>query len=624
MIYLVILPIFGFVVGLVLIKLNKKFHNLLVIFLTLACMAIVLRLYYLPCQSLKFDLTENYYLLLKTGRFNLVILFFANLFGFLVGLYSLVHTKRKLFYLYILLLLGFNNLVLLSSDFISFIFGWTGILVLLFLILSLDNWDSARKALIILGLADFSLILGAGILCFLNKSILFDLQNKVILNSSLSWFAFLLLLAGALAKAGSLPFHTWIPTAAEFSIAETMAILPASLDKLLGIYFLGKICLDFFVLNHLAYMILLFIGAITIIFAVFMALVQHDLRKLLSFHAISQVGYMILGFGMANPIGIVGGIFHMINHSIYKSGLFLVGGYIGKQNKTFLLEDLGNLAKFYPISFISALIFSLSISGIPPFNGFASKWLIYQSVFLEIAKNQGILKSFYIFSLISAMFGSALTLASFVKFISGVFFGKQKDVIIKSKENLSICLPFLVLSILCIILGIFPLGFLKKFIANNLGFEFAFLGLYKSIYIFSLIIFSLIFGLFLIKLLNFKIKYDAHPFVGSETTKQDFSFPSVEYYKNLEKIKPTSIFYNFSQIQTLDLYNLVLKVSDFISLLLHIFIDRFIYQITTWLGYLILGLSWFLRKLHTGILDTYLFWIFAGIIILGIYFNLLI
>ena len=113
------------------------------------------------------------------------------------------------------------------------------------------------------------------------------LAGKIIVNKPICWLAFILMLIGALAKAGSAPLHTWIPTAAETTPVPVMAILPASLDKLLGIYILSRICLDFFVLNEFIIGLLLIIGALTIIFAVMLALMQHDLRRLLAFHAIS-------------------------------------------------------------------------------------------------------------------------------------------------------------------------------------------------------------------------------------------------------------------------------------------------------------------------------------------------
>ena len=117
--------------------------------------------------------------------------------------------------------------------------------------------------------------------------------------------AFILLMIGAMGKAGAMPFHSWIPDAAIDAPLPFMAILPASIDKLLGIYFLARISLDLFALAPGTWVstVLMIVGAVTIILAVMMALVQKDYKRLLSYHAISQVGYMVLGIGTAVPIG---------------------------------------------------------------------------------------------------------------------------------------------------------------------------------------------------------------------------------------------------------------------------------------------------------------------------------
>ena len=151
-----------------------------------------------------------------------------------------------------------------------------------------------------------------------------------------------------------------------------------------------------------------------------MALVQHDLKRLLGYHAVSQVGYMVLGIGTGSPVGIAGGLFHMLNHAIYKSCLFFGGGAVEKSAGTTDLENLGGLARSMPVTFGTFLVASLAISGVPPLNGFASKWMIYQGI-IESARGGGHL---WVLWLVAAMFGSALTLASFMKVVHAVFLGQ--------------------------------------------------------------------------------------------------------------------------------------------------------------------------------------------------------
>ena len=165
---------------------------------------------------------------------------------------------------------------------------------------------------------------------------------------------------------------------------------------------------------------------ITIITAVMMALVQHNYKRLLGFHAVSQVGYMILGFGMGSVIGVAAGLFHMINNALYKSGLFLSAGCVEYRTGKEDIDDLGGLSKAMPVTFIASLIFAMSISGVPPFNGFASKWMIYQGI-IDFGTGAGFANKLWMIWLGLAVLGSALTLASFIKFIGGIFLGRRNQ-----------------------------------------------------------------------------------------------------------------------------------------------------------------------------------------------------
>jgi NADH-quinone oxidoreductase subunit L len=251
---------------------------------------------------------------------------------------------------------------------------------------------------------------------------------------------------GAIAKAGSMPFHSWIPDAAVDAPLPFMALAPASLDKLFGIYFLTRISLDMFRMQPQSWAsyTLMTIGAITIILAVMMALVQKDYKKLLSYHAISQVGYMVLGIGTAIPAGIVGGIFHMINNALYKSGLFLTAGSVERQAGTTDLEKLGGLGWKMPVTFACFIITALSISGVPPFNGFASKELIYD----------GAIERGSIFYL-AAVIGTFLTAASFLKLGHAVYLGRAKGGNASVKEApVRMLLPAIIIAAVCILFGL--------------------------------------------------------------------------------------------------------------------------------------------------------------------------
>lgn len=575
-------------------------------------------------EAIEFPLIGSYSLFFGLNNLSAIILSFINLFGFLICLYSFSYAEdNRPYFSYLLWLIAFSNLVLLSNDFISFIFGWGSTLILLYLLLNLGSGESAKRAISVLGFADLALMLGACLYIAATGNLRMPHQFPLTVNNPLLWLSFLTMLSGALAKAGCAPFHTWIPAASTDAPIPVMAILPASLDKLLGIYLLARICVDFFVLNNIALGILLVTGGITIIFAVTMALIQHDLRMLLSYHAISQVGYMVLGFGTGLPIGIAGGLFHMINHAIYKSGLFLVAGSVKKQKRTTELDELGGLSAYMPVTFITGVIFALSISGVPPLNGFASKWVLYQGTVMGLyaASSMG-LKCVFIFALVAAMFGSALTLASFIKFIHAVFLGQRQG----AEDGKTTEPPFnmvfsqIALALLCVVLGLFPSFFVSRFLAFVtpwLSVESAGIGNWDSIFAFVFLLSGL--GLGLIFWLNSsrlrKWRKDT-AFIGGETTDLKPTFPATEFYRTVESVGLLRGFYALMRWQALDLYNLLRNFAGIIARILYWIIDRLVYALTNAAGYLVLGASWFFRRLHTGVLDWYLAWSLLGLLLM--------
>ena len=370
---------------------------------------------------------------LRMYRFASFILASAAIFAFLISLYSTKFMKdregNRAFFAFLLFTIAQVNGVVLSNNLIQLLFFWEGLLLTLFGFIFIGGKDSIKtavKAFIINGLADLCLMVGIALTGYLAGT--FTISKIALTTNGTAALAFTLLMIGAIAKAGAMPFHTWIPDAAKDAPLPFMAFVPGSIEKLVGIYFLTRISLDMFKIEHGSWIsiMMMTIGAVTILFAVMMALVQKDFKKLLSYHAISQVGYMILGIGTAVPIGIVGGLFHMINNALYKDGLFLTGGAIEKQTGTTDLSQLGGLGKKMPITAICFIVCALSISGVPPFNGFFSKELIYDAA----------LESGWVFYL-AAVLGSFLTAASFLKLGHAAFFGK-----LNSKHDLVKEVPF--------------------------------------------------------------------------------------------------------------------------------------------------------------------------------------
>lgn len=414
-----------------------------------------------PWGGFGFDMTLRLY------HFSSFIFLAVSGFAFLITVFSYAFMKdkenSKLFYVYFLLTVAFVNGAVFANNLVLMLFFWEGLLVPLFGMIMTGGkgaYHTAIKALIISGSADLCLMLGVGLTVYLSSGV-YAMDEIHIPMDFMGCFAFILLMIGAAAKAGAMPFHSWIPDAAIDAPLPFMAFLPASLEKLLGIYFLARISLDMFQFQSGSPMsvLMMAIGAATIILAVMMALIQKDYKRLLSYHAISQVGYMILGIGTAIPVGIVGGLFHMINHAMYKSCLFLTGGAVERQVGTSDLRKLGGIGRKMPVTFACFIIAAASISGMPPFNGFFSKELIFD----------GALESGSIFYIAAAV-GAFFTAASFLKLGHAVYLGNPRDNIRTVKEApWPMLLPMIIISFGCILFGIINTLPLKYLIEPVLG-----------------------------------------------------------------------------------------------------------------------------------------------------------
>ncbi len=358
--------------------------------------------------------------------------------------------------------------VLLSDNLLLLVLFWELVTLMLFL-LAVSGRDEgapgAAKAFAVLGLGDMALLVGV-VLIGMDRgwSLSALAASPLATDRALHVLTYVLLLAAAMAKAGAMPLHSWIPTMSTGTHASVMAFLPGAVDKILGIYLLARISLAWFAPTEGLRMVVMIIGAVTILGAVFMAMIQHDLRRLLSFHAVSQVGYMLLGIGTGTVIGVMGGLFHMVNNSIYKACLFLGAGSVERETGTMDLGRLGGLVRVMPVTFGAMFVAALAISGIPPLNGFASKWLVYEACIAADAP----------LFLVAALFGSALTLASFVKVLHSVFWGPKPtamDGVREGAGGIGMPMAMVTLAALCIVLGVFAAWPLDDFIGPAAGLE---------------------------------------------------------------------------------------------------------------------------------------------------------
>ncbi len=387
------------------------------------------------------------------------------LVGFLlwlaVSIYSISYIKTDLvrYYSLLLIVLGAVQGTVLAKDLISFYVFLEMTTVATYLLIihkrSVDALQAGYKYIIMTLIGAFLIFLSI-ILVYVDTSS----YEVIVVTKSGGFIAPVLFLLGCFVKAGVVPLHTWLPDAHPAAPSPVSAFLSGMMIKI-GAY--GIIRFIFPILNsnlsatnfgELLSSLIISIGIASMLIGVLLALAQTDVKRLLAYHSISQMGYILLGIGLGTELGLAGGLYHLLNHAMFKGLLFLCMGAVIYSTGTRKLDNLGGLWKRMPITTSTCIIAALAISGIPPFNGFASK-----AVLAEAVANYNFVFKFVM------MVTAALTFASFLKLIGYTFFGKpQKQLITVKKVPLLMQLPMIVLAILCVLLGINAQFVLNRFI----------------------------------------------------------------------------------------------------------------------------------------------------------------
>lgn len=275
-----------------------------------------------------------------------------------------------------------------------------------------------------------------------------DISNslQIIGHTTFFWMILGMMMFAFLIKAGMVPFHSWLPDAYPAAPAPISSLLAGICTKVFGIYTLARIVFNVFGLTRtndpMFFNILIGLGLLSIIFAGLTALNQKDYKRLLAYSSISQVGYIMLGFGIGNYYGVVGAIFYILAHGLAKGLLFLTSGSVVYATGTRDLQKLAGLGERMATTAWSYRLGALSLVGIPPLVGFFAKLFIIM----------GAIKSGFLWIAIVAVLMSVLTLAYLLKIENNVFMKKAKSEVKASPFTMRIGMVFLV--VLIVILGI--------------------------------------------------------------------------------------------------------------------------------------------------------------------------
>lgn len=371
--------------------------------------------------------------------------------------------KAKYLSLFLLMVAGMNGVVLSGDLFNLFVFLEIASLASYALVgfgCGHEQLEASFKYMVLGTIASVFILFGIGLVYGNTGALNMVYVSKAIQSSGLNaglGFAMALFIVGFGLKAALVPFHAWLPDAHPSAPAPISAMLSGVLIKSLGVYALARIVFNVFGVSLEVGWLLIALGILSMVIGAFLAIGQWDIKRLMAYSSISQIGYVVLGIGLgamllargANPawasLAILGGLFHMVNHAFYKSLLFLTSGSIEMATGTRQMNEMGGLAQRLPFTRATCTVASASIVGIPPFSGFWSKLI------LIIAAVQA--QYYWIAAII--VFVSLCTLIMYLKVQRYVFLGELPKNLSHAEENGgSMLVATVFLACLCLLMGL--------------------------------------------------------------------------------------------------------------------------------------------------------------------------
>jgi len=416
---------------------------------------------------------------------SLMMLVVVSLISLMVNIYSRGYMKgddgyTKFFAFLGLFSFSMFGLVLATNLFQIYIFwelvGVSSYLLIGYYYTKPSAVAAGKKAFIVTRFADLGFLIGILIMGYYTGTFDFETLNdpegSAILNwastsfmglSAITWGLILIFMGGA-GKSAMMPFHIWLPDAME-GPTPVSALIHAATMVVAGVYLVARLFpMFYFVEEGFALNIVAYVGGISSLFAAIIAITQTDIKRVLAFSTMSQIGYMMMALGVSGyegheGVGYMASMFHLFTHAMFKALLFLAAGSVIHAVHSNYLKDMGGLRKYMPITNITFLIAALAIAGVPPFAGFWSKDEILVAAF----ENNQLL--YY-----SGVVVAGLTAFYMFRIYFGIFWGKEKEYEHTPHESpMSMAFPLLFLAGMSVVAGFIP--FSEMVTPDNKGFE---------------------------------------------------------------------------------------------------------------------------------------------------------
>jgi multicomponent Na+:H+ antiporter subunit D len=400
--------------------------------------------------------------------FSALVLCIISFIGLMSVIYSITYMHRytsgnNFYALFCLMTAGMNGVVLSGDLFNIFVFLEISAISSYALVafgVGKNELEATLKYQVLGIVASFIILFAIGFLYWKTRTLnIADIRASLSEGYDRSFYLLvqLMLLAGFGLKAAIIPFHAWLPDAHSSAPSPISAMLSGVLIKAVGIYVIIRLFFNMFEITEGMATVITTLGALSMAVGVFLAIGQWDIKRLLAYHSISQMGYVVMSVGLGMlltargirsevaALAITGGIFHMLNHAVFKGLLFLNAGAIEYSAGTRDLREMGGLARNMPVTSATSFAASLSISGIPPFNGFFSK------VIIIIAAVMG---HFYFLAALAALV-SIITLASFMKFQRYAFYNSEPGKALKEIKEVPgpMLFSMIILAVVCLLLS---------------------------------------------------------------------------------------------------------------------------------------------------------------------------
>ena len=415
----------------------------------------------------------------KLSAFFILVISLVSLFCSIYGFGYVRHFYGKysigaLGFFYNIFILGML-VVVSASNALFFLIAWESMSVASYFLVVYDRRDpnniSAGSLYLVMTYIGTACIVLAFLMLYKFTGSFDFTIIKTMMGTIPDWIknvVFVLAVVGFGTKAGIIPFHGWLPSAHPAAPSHVSALMSGVMIKT-GIYMMIRLFLD--ILSPIPEwwgLSLLIIGSISSLLGVLYALTEHDIKRLLAYHSIENIGIILLGLGAALTftslgihslalLGLVAALFHTLNHATFKSLLFLSSGSVINQMHTRNMEEYGGLIKYMPQTALFFLVGSMAISALPPFNGFFSEWLTFQTLFQGIASLDFYAKWIFVGAAAGPAVAGGVGLACFGKVVRATFLARPRSSEVAHAKEAPFSMRFGMgaLAVLSLLLGIY-------------------------------------------------------------------------------------------------------------------------------------------------------------------------